>query len=142
MFFRRYKSNLLSKRCEKACPYDLAVLIVDQPFPINDFIRPACLPTVGWTENLKDGRMVISGMGRANPEVREPSPTLKITTIPMRSKSQCKLGIGSSFKGSNIMTCPYTVYNALTVGAKHLAQRNALSAKFFWAKLLHLSKCS
>ena len=103
-FFRTYRSNLRFNRCEEECPYDLAVLIVDRPFPINDFIRPACLPTMGWTENLKNGRMVISGMGMTNSQVRETSSTLKITTIPMQSKSQCEQNeyIRSSFKGSVI----------------------------------------
>ena len=100
MFLRLFKP----RRCKEGCPYDLAVLIVDQPFPINDFIRPACLPKEGWTENLKDGRMVISGMGMTNPGVRQTSSTLKIATIPMQSKSQCKENdyIGPSFKGSVI----------------------------------------
>ena len=103
-YFRIYRSNMRFHRCEKGCPYDLAVLIVDRPFPINDYIRPACLPTLGWTRNLKNGRMVISGMGYTNPLIQQTSRTVKITTIPMQSKSQCEQNeyIRSSFKGSVI----------------------------------------
>ena len=86
MYLRTYKSS----QCSDSCPYDLAVLEVSEPFPINDFIRPACLPKEGWTSNLKNGRMVISGMGMTNPQIEQRSSTLKIATIPMHSKSQCK----------------------------------------------------
>ena len=79
---------------------DLAVLIVDQPFPINDFIRPACLPALGWAGNIQGGNMVISGMGKT-PTSSAQSPNMKIATIPMKSKSECKRNpsIGIPFKG-------------------------------------------
>ena len=86
MYLRTYKS----RQCSKNCPYDLAVLEVSEPFPINDFIRPACLPKEGWTSNLKNGRMVISGMGMTDPLIEQTSSNLTIATIPMHSKSQCK----------------------------------------------------
>ena len=100
MFLRLFNS----RRCKEGCPYDLAVLIVDQPFPTNDFIRPACLPKEGWTENLKDGRMVVSGMGMTNPQIEQRSSTLKIATIPMHSKSQCNQTdtIQKNFNGSRL----------------------------------------
>ena len=76
------------------CPFDLAVLIVNYPFPINDFIRPACLPPILWSWNLKGGNMVISGMGKT-PTSYEWSPSygrslnMQIATIPMKSKREC-----------------------------------------------------
>ena len=81
----------------------MAVLIVDYPFPINDYIRPACLPPIGWTENLEGGEMVISGMGETFTGSGV-SPTVKIATITMKSKDECKnnIRIGSSFKGELI----------------------------------------
>ena len=66
----------------------MAVLIVNDPFPINDYIRPACLPPVEWARNLKDGKMVISGMGQTQTTSRQ-SPTMKIATITMKSKMAC-----------------------------------------------------
>ena len=100
MLFRTYKS----RQCGDKCPYDLAVLEVSEPFPINDFIRPACLPKEGWTSNLKNGRMVISGMGMTNPQIEQRSSTLKIATIPMHSKSQCNQTdtIQKNFNGSRL----------------------------------------
>ena len=81
-------------------PHDLAVLIVDNPFLINDFVRPACLPPIGWAGNLKGGKMVISGMGKT-PQSSAQSPNMKVATIPMKSKMECKNNpsIGSAFMG-------------------------------------------
>ena len=80
--------------------YDLAVLTVDIPFLISDFVRPACLPPIGWMGNLKDGHMVISGMGKT-PQSSAQSPNMKVATIPMKSKIECKSNpnIGSHFMG-------------------------------------------
>ena len=75
----------------------MAVLIVNDPFPINDYIRPACLPPAEWARNLKGGEMVISGMGRTVPGSGR-SPTLQIATITMKSKMACTKSIGSHFK--------------------------------------------
>ena len=88
--------------------YDLAVLIVDQPFPINDFIRPACLPAVGWAQKIRGGNMIISGMGRVG---SRQSQNVKIATIPMKSKSECKnnLYIGRSFRGKVYLVYPACV---------------------------------
>ena len=79
----------------------MAVLLVNDPFPINDYIRPACLPPVEWARNLKGGKMVISGMGRTVPYSGR-SPTLQIATITIKSKMACTLDqkIGSEFKRS------------------------------------------
>ena len=38
-FFREYRGTK---------HHDLAVLVVDNPFLISDFVRPACLPPIGW----------------------------------------------------------------------------------------------
>ena len=77
----------------------MAVLIVD-PFPITDYIQPACLPPIGWTENLEGDEMVISGMGETFNDSGV-SPTVKIATITMKSKDECKYNprIGLGFKG-------------------------------------------
>ena len=77
--------------------YDLAVLIVDHPFPINDYIRPACLPPLEWASNLKGGTMVISGMGRTQTGSRQ-SPTMQIATIMIKSKMACTKSVGPHFK--------------------------------------------
>ena len=97
MLFRTYKS----RQCGDKCPYDLAVLEVSEPFPINDFIRPACLPKEGWTNYLKNGQMVISGMGKTNINGGV-SSKLKIASIPMQSKYQCEQNsnIREDFNGS------------------------------------------
>ena len=81
--------------------YDLAVLIVDKPFLISDFVRPACLPPRGWAGNLQGGKMVISGMGKTQ-QLSTQSPNMKVATIPMKSKMECKNNpsIGSAFKRS------------------------------------------
>ena len=55
------------------------------------------MPTIGWSENLKGGEMVISGMG-ATLNGRGVSPTVKIATITMKSKMSCTNIIGSPFK--------------------------------------------
>ena len=88
-----------------ACSWDLAVLIVDYPFPINDFIRPACLPPLGWANNLKDGNMVISGMGKTDRSDGKRSASMQIATIPMQSKLECKRNpsINYSFEGNIIV---------------------------------------
>ena len=77
----------------------MAVLIVNDPFPINDYIRPACLPPLGWAKNLNGGKMVISGMGETRPRSGR-SPTLQIATITIKSKMDCTNSIGSEFKSS------------------------------------------
>ena len=94
------KVNYIFRNYTGQKSHDLAVLIVDQPFPINDFIRPACLPALGWAGNIKGGNMVISGMGKT-PTSSAQSPNMKIATIPMKSKSECKQNpnIGSAFRG-------------------------------------------
>ena len=71
---------------------------MDDPFLISDFVQPACLPPIGWTQNLKDGQMVISGMGKT-PQSSAQSPNMKVATIPMKSKMECKNNpsIGSNF---------------------------------------------
>ena len=91
-FLRQYTGN-------KA--HDLAVLIVDNPFLISDFVRPACLPPTGWAGNLNGGKMVISGMGKT-PQSSAQSPIMQVATIPMKSKMECKNNpnIGSAFKRS------------------------------------------
>ena len=90
-FLRQYTGN-------KA--HDLAVLIVNNPFLISDFVRPACLPPIGWAGNLNGGKMVISGMGKT-PQSSAQSPNMKVATIPMKSKFGCKNNpsIGSAFRG-------------------------------------------
>ena len=82
--FRRYNTR---PKCTQMCPFDLAVLIVNYPFPINNFIRPACLPPMRWSWKLKGGNMVISGMGKT--PYHERSPYMQIATIPMKSKHEC-----------------------------------------------------
>ena len=72
---------------------------MDQPFQISDFVRPACLPPRGWAGNLQGGEMVISGMGKTM-QISTQSPNMKVATIPMKSKMECKNNpnIGSAFK--------------------------------------------
>jgi len=79
----------------------LAVLIVDYPFLINDFVRPACLPPIEWAKKLIGGEMVISGMGQISYSRRELSPNMKVATIPMKSKMECNTNpiINSLFIG-------------------------------------------
>ena len=71
---------------------------MDNPFLISDFVQPACLPPIGWAQNLKDGQMIISGMGKT-PQSSAQSPNMKVATIPMKSKMECKNNpsIGSNF---------------------------------------------
>jgi len=73
---------------------------VDHPFLINDFVRPACLPPVGWTEKLNGGKMVISGMGKTL-NSRKQSRKMQVATIPMKSKFECKNNpnLRSAFRG-------------------------------------------
>ena len=91
-FLRQYTGN-------KA--HDLAVLIVNNPFLISDFVRPACLPPIGWAGHLNGGKMVISGMGKT-PQSNAQSPNMKVATIPMKSKFECKNNpsIGIAFRRS------------------------------------------
>ena len=100
-YLRQYKCR--NSVCDDPS-FDLAVLIVDIPFPINDYIRPVCLPPVGWARNLKGGKMIISGMGRTQTSGRQVSPTMQIATITMKSKMACTNSIGSHFKSV------YTLY--------------------------------
>ena len=104
LFLRQYNVTCLFNHCDDRS-FDVAVLIVNDPFPINDYIRPACLPPVEWARNLKGGKMVISGMGRTVPRTVPGSglsPTLQIATITIKSKMACTLdqNIGSEFKSS------------------------------------------
>ena len=61
------------------------------------------MPPIGWTENLEGGEMVISGMGETFTGSGV-SPTVKIATITMKSKDECKNNprIGLGFKGELI----------------------------------------
>ena len=67
----------------------MAVLIVQNPFLISDFVRPACLPPTGWASKLNGGKMVVSGMGKTSHSSGR-SPNMKVATIPMKSKMECK----------------------------------------------------
>ena len=98
LFLRQYNVTCIFNDCDDRS-FDVAVLIVDDPFPINDYIRPACLPPVEWATNLNDGKMVISGMGVTRPHSAQ-SPTLQIATITIKSKMDCTNSIGSEFKSS------------------------------------------
>ena len=76
---------------------------MDNPFLLSDFVRPACLPPIGWAGKLNGGKMVISGMGKT-PQLSAQSPNMKVASIPMKSKVECKNNpsIGPAFKGEFI----------------------------------------
>ena len=72
--------------------YDVAVLLVSSPFRFNDYVRPACLPPLDWGRKFHGGKMITSGTGHSEEsegrnEVVRP---LKLATIPMNTKQQCK----------------------------------------------------
>ena len=73
---------------------------MDNPFLISDFVRPACLPPIGWAGNLNGGKMVISGMGKT-PQSSSRSRQMQVAAIPMKSKMECKNNpdIGLAFRG-------------------------------------------
>ena len=68
-----------------------------------EYVRPACLPPIGWAGKLNGGKMVISGMGKT-PQLSAQSPNMKVASIPMKSKVECKNNpsIGPAFKGEFI----------------------------------------
>ena len=96
---RRYKSHRDGR--------DVAVLITDQSFDFNDYVRPACLPDfndfTGWL--FEGGIMVASGMGMINNS--DSTNELKIASIQMLKKSECKQLLESSFTFPYKGTSPY-----------------------------------
>ena len=73
---------------------------MDNPFLRSDFVRPACLPPIGWAGKLNGGKMVISGMGKT-PQSSSQSRQMQVGAIPMKSKMECKNNpdIRSAFRG-------------------------------------------
>ena len=78
---------------------DVAVLLLRSPFNFDDYVRPACLPPLNWTSKFSGGLMVTSGMGQIGND--KPTSELKLTSIHMLSKKDCKTSEfpGSYFKG-------------------------------------------
>ena len=76
---------------------------MDNPFLISDFVRPACLPPIGWARKLNGGKMVISGMGKT-PQSSLRSSNMEVATITMKSQMECKNNpfIGLDFIGKLI----------------------------------------
>ena len=94
--------------------FDVAVLLVSSPFRFNDYVRPACLPPLNWGKKFNGGKMIASGTGRSEGRQETLRP-LKLATIPMNSKQQCKQlfsparGLfSSSYKGKS------SVHNCMT----------------------------
>ena len=71
-------------------------MIVINPFLINDFVRPACLPPIEWTKKLIGGKMVVSGMGITSSGTL--SPNMRVATIPMKSKMECNTNPNIEFR--------------------------------------------
>ena len=77
---------------------------MDNPFLISDFVRPACLPPIGWARKLNGGKMVISGMGKTPQSSLRSSRNMEVATITMKSQMECKNNpfIGLDFIGKLI----------------------------------------
>ena len=72
-------------------------MITDQSFDFNDYVRPAGLPYSFFTTqpDYTGGLMVASGMGRINNN--DSTSELKIASIRMLKKSECKKLLESTF---------------------------------------------
>ena len=68
--------------------FDIAVLIVQRPFLINEYVTPACLPTS--TIQIPHGLGVISGIGVKNPLSQDLSQHLKRAEIEIIPGSKCR----------------------------------------------------
>ena len=66
--------------------FDIAVLILQTPFSINEYVIPACLPTPSL--QLQDGLGVISGLGVT--EDKTLSHSLKRAEMEIMPGSKCK----------------------------------------------------
>ena len=114
--FRKYKGH--KDRANKK--FDIAVLILQSPFWINEYIIPTCLPTPRL--QLQNGLGVISGLGITQNKTL--SENLKRAEIEIMPGSKCKkelrkissyeklfngshmlCGLGKRREGSRIDSC-------------------------------------
>ena len=98
--FREYKSPLFTLG-----GHDVAVLILDKPFNIDDYVRPACLPPSDWTTKsyYKGGNMIASGMGNIANDHR--TTELKLVSMQMFSENECRKlpWVKNYFKGERFI---------------------------------------
>ncbi|KAH8270196.1 hypothetical protein KR018_005500 [Drosophila ironensis] len=68
--------------------HDIALLRLDQPIPLVDPIRPACLPS-NWLQNFDFQKAIVAGWGLSQ-EGGSTSSVLQETVVPIITNAQCR----------------------------------------------------
>ncbi|XP_017022925.1 trypsin-1 [Drosophila kikkawai] len=68
--------------------HDIALLRLDQPIPLVDPIRPACLPT-NWLQNFDFQKAIVAGWGLSQ-EGGSTSSVLQEVVVPIITNAQCR----------------------------------------------------
>lgn len=85
LLFRQYRGHIQKK--DKR--FDIAVLVLREPFWINEYVTPACLPTSRL--QIQNGLGVISGLGLTDPSRKDLSAErLQRAEIEIIPGSQCR----------------------------------------------------
>ncbi|KAH8325115.1 hypothetical protein KR067_003204 [Drosophila pandora] len=68
--------------------HDIALLRLDQPIPLVDTMRPACLPS-NWLQNFDFQKAIVAGWGLSQ-EGGSTSSVLQETVVPIITNAQCR----------------------------------------------------
>nr|ADM13371.1 MIP21157p [Drosophila melanogaster] len=68
--------------------HDIALLRLDQPIPLVDTMRPACLPS-NWLQNFDFQKAIVAGWGLSQ-EGGSTSSVLQEVVVPIITNAQCR----------------------------------------------------
>ncbi|KOB65612.1 Uncharacterized protein OBRU01_17104 [Operophtera brumata] len=84
---------------------DIAVIELNEPVQLHDYVAPICLPRTLEQKTLAEGDFItVAGWGKTNITTEERAHTLQVLSIPVVPPSQCDT-FGKQFKVSETEVC-------------------------------------
>ncbi|KAJ2953213.1 hypothetical protein O0L34_g790 [Tuta absoluta] len=90
---------------------DIAIIQLDKPVELNNYVVPICLPRKDQLDSLQIGDMVtVAGWGKTNMSTEHRAEVLQYVALPIVTPSVCEF-IGRGFKMTEAEICAGAVHN-------------------------------
>ncbi|KAI5643185.1 trypsin domain-containing protein [Phthorimaea operculella] len=90
---------------------DIAIIQLDKPVELNNYVSPICLPRKDQLDGLQIGEMVtVAGWGKTNMSTEHRAEVLQYVALPVVAPTVCEF-LGRNFKMTEAEICAGAVHN-------------------------------